>query len=352
MISESYMDKIKTINNSFKTKSFLPCYFLYGEEDYYLLNIKKSAIASFEDETNLNTKIFDKSNFDINESIRYLSNLPIFSEKKLIIFENIDYFKNKYSKNDSVKGKGFEKDLFINAIDKNKDINIVIFINFEFENNYNKYYSSNYLVKYVENNGIAVNLSKLNDKDTFSMVELRFKKNKVSIDRLDIAYLIRLCGNNLSNLYNEVDKLVAYVGEKKIVTKVDIENIVTKSLENNVFTLLKIYNEKKIEKALIFYGDLLSEGSYDNKAIFFTFASQFGNLIVCKDLMLKNKSTKEISEIMGLPFWRVKEMVEANKYTDLEVLKNKLKEITKLTINSANGNINDDCMLLILMDKV
>ena len=353
MISESYIDKIKIINNSFKTNNYFPFYFLYGEEDYYLFNIKKSALTYFSDESKLNIRIYNKNNFDINESISYLNSLPIFNEKKLIIFENIDYFKNRYNNKDNSKPtNNLVDDEFISSLDKNKDINIVIFINFETDNNYKKNYDSNQLVSYINKNGIALNFTKLNDKDTFNMVDSRFKKNKVDINKLDVAYIIRLCGNNLSNLYNEVDKIIAYVGEKKSVSKSDIESIVTKSLDNRVFTLLNLYNEKKIDKALTFYGDLLSEGSYDEKSIFMIFASQFGNLIVCKDLMLKNKSAKEISEIMGLQIWREKELVEANKYTDIDNLKNKLKQITNLTINNVNGNVNEDYMLLLLMDKV
>ena len=348
MANESYIDKIKLINNSFKTRNFLPFYFLYGEEDFYLYNIKKSAISYFDDESKLNIRIYDKNNFEINEAISYLGNLPVFNEKKLIIFDNVDYFKNKYSGKNNIN----QNDDFLKALDYNKDMNIVLFLFFETDNNYNKNFTSNYLANYINKTGITLNLTKLNDKDTFSIVESRFKKSKVNIDKLDIAYLIRVCGYSLSNLYNEIDKLIAYVGERRTISKDDIESIVTKSLDNSVFTLLKLYNEKKNEKALMFYGDLLSEGSYDKDAIFMIFASQFSNLIVCKDLMLKNKSAKEISDIMGLQFWRVKDLIEANKYTDIEVLKNKLKEITNLTINRINGNISEDFMLLLLMDKV
>lgn len=353
MVSESYIDKIKTINNSFKTKNFLPFYYLYGEEEYYLLNIKLSALNNFIDDAKLNIRVYDKNNFDIDEAIEYIGNLPIFNDKKLIIFENIDYFKSRFNQKDSVKNANDkEENEFINAIEKNKDINVIIFISTETENNYNKYYKTNYLVDYVSKNGIALNLSKLNDKDTFNMVETRFKKNKVIIDKLDIAYFIKLCGSNLSNLFNEIDKIVAYVGEKKHISRQDIDVIVTKSLDVSVFILLKLYNEKKYDKALMFYGDLLSEGAYDEKSIFIIFASQFSNLIVCKDLMLKNKSAKEIADIMNIQQWRVKELIEANKYTNIDSLKTKLKNITRLTINQINGDMNEDYMLLILMNKV
>ena len=346
MAKESYIEKVKLINNSFKTKQFMPFYFLYGEEKYYLVNIKKSALSNFEDDTKLNIRIYDKTNFNIDEVIKYVSNMPIMNEKKLIIFEDIDYFKNKKS------NKSTDNDGFIEIIDKNKDINIIIILNTETESGYAKYYSSNEYVEYFKKNGIVLDLSKLNDKDLFSMVESRFKKHKISINKLDIAYFINICGNDLLNLYNEIDKIAAYVGDKKVATRKDIDSIVTQNIDDSVFTLIELYNEKKQEKALKFYGDIMSDGSYNKNAVFSMFANQFSNLIICKDLMLKNKGSTEIAESMGLPLWKVNKLISANKYTNIENLKIKLKEITNLSIDKINGDINDDHMLILLMDKV
>lgn len=347
MAKESYIDDIKKINNSFKTKNFYPLYFIYGVEDFYIWNIKKSAINNFDDSLKANTRIYDKSNFDVDEVIRYLDNMPMMNDKKLIIFENIDYFKNKKNKDDKVNDR-----LLLDVIEKNKDINIIIVLNYEIEDGYNKYYTSNKFIEYFSNNGIVLNLTKLSEKDLCSMVESRFKKNKVNIDKFNISYLINICGDDLSNLNNEIDKLSAYVEKNNAVTKNDIDLIVTKSLANSVFTLLELYNEKKQDKAIEFYGNLVSDGSYNKNAIFSSFATQFSNLIVCKDLVEKNKASSEIAQIMNLPVWRVNKLIAACKYTNIDSLKSKLKEITKLSINKVNGNIDDDYMLILLMDKV
>ena len=55
---------------------------------------------------------------------------------------------------------------------------------------------------------------------------------------------------------------------------------------------------------------------------------------------------------MNLPVWRVNKLIAACKYTNIDSLKSKLKEITKLSINKVSGNIDDDYMLILLMDKV
>lgn len=352
MTKESYIDDIKKINNSFKTKNFYPMYFIYGIEDFYIWNIKKSAINNFDDSLKANTRIYDKSNFNVDEVIRYLDNMPMMNDKKLIIFENIDYFKNKKNKDDKNKVIKDNSSLLIDVIEKNKDINIIIVLNYEIEEGYNKYYTSNIFVDYFSKNGIVLNLTKLSEKDLCNMVESRFKKNKVIIDKFNVSYLISVCGDNLSNLNNEIDKLSAYVERNNTVTKNDIDLIVTKSLSNSVFKLLELYNEKKQDKAIEFYGNLVSDGSYNKNAIFSSFATQFSNLIVCKDLVEKNKASSEIAQIMNLPVWRINKLITACKYTNIEKLKSKLKEITKLSINKVNGNIDDDYMLILLMDKV
>ncbi len=352
MTKESYIDDIKKINNSFKTKNFYPMYFIYGIEDFYIWNIKKSAINNFDDSFKANTRIYDKSNFNVDEVIRYLDNMPMMNDKKLIIFENIDYFKNKKNKDEKNKGTKDNISLLIDVIEKNKDINIIIVLNYEIEEGYNKYYTSNIFVDYFSKNGFVLNLTKLSEKDLCNMVESRFKKNKVIIDKFNVSYLISVCGDNLSNLNNEIDKLSAYVERNNTVTKNDIDLIVTKSLSNSVFKLLELYNEKKQDKAIEFYGNLVSDGSYNKNAIFSSFATQFSNLIVCKDLVEKNKASSEIAQIMNLPVWRINKLITACKYTNIEKLKSKLKEITKLSINKVNGNIDDDYMLILLMDKV
>ena len=349
MSGDEILEKIKIINNSFKSKEYMPFYFLYGLEDYFLLNIKKYLLKTFEDETKLNTKIYDKSNFNINEIIKYVGNIPLMNEKKLIIFDNVEFFRCSKTDGDN---KNKEMEQLIENFEKNKDINIVLIVNNEEDSDYVKYYKSNPVVDYCKNNGIVLDIDRLDNSNLTKMVQARFKKSSINIDKLNIAYLINLCGNDLTNLYNEIDKLIAFVSDKKIVDKNDINEIVTRSLDDRVYNLVELYNNKRMEDAIKFYGDILSEGEHSKDEIFRTFANNYSYLIVCKDLMLKNKSMKEISDVMGLPTWRVKKLMDANKYASIDILKNKLKEITELSVNRIKGNINDDYMLILLMNKV
>ena len=342
MKSEEMLEKLKTISASIRSKEFLPFYYLYGNEDYFLTSVKKSIIKAFKDETQLNTKIYTKDNFNLEEVVKYLGNLPFMNDKKLIIFDNIDYF---------IKTKE-EKDAkaIVEAFDKSKDINIVLFIKFENEDRYAKNYDkNNVFLKYFSDNGIAVDSKKLDDDGLNKYVQNYFKKAGIEVDKLSLAYFVRTCGNSLNNLFNEADKLISFIGDRKKIDKKDIDEIVTRNIDDKIYNLIDLYNSNKKEEALKFYGDLITEGEKVG-GIFATFSYNYSNLLVCKDLMQRGKGQKEIAELMAIEPWRVSKLMNANKSVTLDTLKEKMKRITDISLSRVKGNLDEDYMVLLLMN--
>lgn len=342
MNSDEMIEKLKEISTSIKSKEYLPFYYLYGNEDYFLTSVKKSILKSFPDDTKLNTKIYNKENFNLGEVIKYIGNLPFMSDKKLIIFDNVDYFVNTRDEKDAKA--------MIDALNNAKDINIILFLKFENRDRYAKDYDKNNIfLKYFSENGIAVNTARLNSEGMLKYVVNHFKKAEIEIDKPSVAYFIMVCSGNLSNLFNEADKLIAYVGDKKKITKNDIDEIVTRGIDDKIFTLIDLYNSNRKEDALKFYGDLLTEGE-KNSGIFAAFSYNYSNLIVCKDLMQRGKGQKEISDLMGIESWRVSKLMNANKYVNIDTLSEKMKKITDISLARVKGNLDEDYMVLLLMN--
>lgn len=342
MNSDDMIEKLKKISASIRSKEYLPFYYLYGNEDYFLTSVKGSILKSFPDDTKLNTKVYNKENFDISEVIKYIGNLPFMSDRKLIIFDNLDYFINTRDEK--------EAKTMIDAMNSAKDINIVLFLKFENRDRYTKDYDKNNIfLKYFSENGIAVNTTKLDNEGMLKYLQNHFKKSEVEIDKPSIAYFIMVCGGSLSNLFNEADKLIAFVGDKKKITKSDIDEIVTRGIDDKIFTLIDLYNSNRKEDALKFYGDLLSEGE-KNASIFAAFSYNYSNLIVCKDLMQRGKGQKEIADLMGIESWRVGKLMSANKYVNIDTLSEKMKKITDISLARVKGNLDEDYMVLLLMN--
>jgi DNA polymerase-3 subunit delta len=142
---------------------------------------------------------------------------------------------------------------------------------------------------------------------------------------------------------------MAYIGDKGKVDKSDIDEIVTRNIDDKIYNLIDLYNSNKKEEALKFYGDLLSEGEKVG-GIFATFSYNYSNLIVCKDLMQRGKGQREIADTMGMEPWRVLKLMNANKYVNIDTLMEKMKKITDIALARVKGNLDEDYMVLLLMN--
>ena len=89
-----------------------------------------------------------------------------------------------------------------------------------------------------------------------------------------INLLIGYCGNNLSRIENELEKLKLYKLNEKEITTEDIENLVKKSLDSTIFNLIDKINEKDKVKIFKIYNELLEEGETEEK-IMYTIANHY-----------------------------------------------------------------------------
>lgn len=337
-MEESLLEKLKKIFADIRCKKFVPFYFIYGEEHFFISSLEANIKKYFDDATKLNTKTFDDENYDTNEAIKYIVNMPFMNEKKLIIFKNIDAFR-----------KGGQDERFIEALISAKDVNIVVVLMPEVERKYEeKYTKSNKIFDFFSKNGIVINSKKLAENDLSKYIINKFKKASIDIDRVEVAYLIKNVGRNLQTIFTEADKLIDYMDGKTKVERADIDACISRNVEDNVFKLIDFINLNKRSEALTLYGDLISEGASPFTLLTFL-TSNYKDLMVVKDLTENSKSVKEICEATKYPDWKVKKLIDANKSVTKEALADKLSKITKLSTDNMTGDIDESLVVELLL---
>ncbi|BBP90860.1 hypothetical protein BsIDN1_44780 [Bacillus safensis] len=66
--------------------------------------------------------------------------------------------------------------------------------------------------------------------------------------------LVMLCGGSLSSLFQEVRKLSTYIGEREEIELADVNQLVARSLEQNIFELInQIVNRRRSEAMQMFF---------------------------------------------------------------------------------------------------
>lgn len=243
----NYKELINDINNN----KLNTVYLFTGIEKYLIdktidMLREKYIDKSFE---TLNYVVLDGKDIDFDNILDACETLPFMAEKKLVIIKDI----NEVMEN---KGTDFDKRLgeYISKLDHYLTLIII-----DKSNSLNK--TSN-IYKAVKKLGGVVEFNKLKGRDLNAWVEKKFKEYNKNISYGNISYFIQSSSyniyNSLNTLYdleNEILKIVNYTQEKEI-SKEDIDLVLSRTLDTNIFNLLSYLNRRDSEAALRTFNEL------------------------------------------------------------------------------------------------
>lgn len=216
---------IDELNKQVKTGKLKNIYFFYGEEDY-LLN---KAITAIENKIitpgteDFNKFVFEGKKIAIEDILGAIEQYPQMSEKKLVIVKNSGFL-------NQVTTKEYK---LINEFSNNlPDYLCLIFT----EDNFEKKKEKN--VKFINEIGGVINFEFLPINRTEILLEEKISGYGKSILSKDVLYMINLCGQSLKRIFTELYKLINYVGDRKNITREDIDAVVTQTVEYRVFDML------------------------------------------------------------------------------------------------------------------
>lgn len=277
---------------------------------------------------------------DIDGIINEASTIGMFSLNKFIIINMDSYFKDK-------------KDI--------PNINLL-------ENYFDSYNSNSYLVFVCNSDSIdsrkkIVNLIKkygivkkleVNDNYLNDYVNNYLKDNGYKINNGDVVYFINRVGNNINNVTNELDKLMLYKINDKIINKNDIDLLTVENIDNSIYDLVNCILKNDNEKAIKLYNNFVNNGM-DVNQIVAIIAAQIRLLYQVKRLYNSGKSNDEIAKILEFKsVYRVKYLLSDSYYyseSDLVKYLSKLADIDN-AIKTSNGDGNMLMQLFIVKKDI
>ena len=162
---------------------------------------------------------------------------------------------------------------------------------------------------------------KLNEHELKKWVKERAKINGIIFDPDALELLITLVGTNMFMIMSEVDKLAMYASGEKQIDASMVEKLVSRSLEQNIFTLIEKVVQRKPEDALRIYYDLLKQNEEPIK-ILALLAGQFRLIYQVKELSRRGYGQQQMAGYLKTHPFRVKLAAgHANQFTDEELTK-------------------------------
>ena len=305
-------------------------YLFFGEESYLLqkkVNFWKKSFQSKHGEYNLS--VIDGLKENANSIISECETMPFLGEKRLIIIENLP---------PSMGAKLDDKKInaLLRFLDNIPESSVLVFVNSKPDKRTKFYKQLSKIAQVEEFKQISAG-----ELSIWVLNELKARGGKIL--PLATQYLIGKTGNNLWALHNEIDKLIAYAGEKPI-SENDIENLVTPVFDVNVFKLTDYIGAKQSKQAIDILNKLIDSGN-NSIQIFNMIIRQFRIFLQIDEM--KQKPASEIASALKLHPFVVQnslkqvrlfgrdELVKA--YKDLLEIDRKLKTgLIKISANNEN----------------
>ena len=276
-------------------------YLLCGKE-YYLIKNKLDEIIKDSKIDNIISMNFDA--FKIQDILNEVCYMDLFNENKLIIVNNFSFKKiNEKESNDLIKYLGTKTENVIifkcidDTLDNRKSIvkkfnELVTILNF---NKLKWGELSSYLYTYISSLGYKINNALVNK-------------------------IINMCGYNYysddnSYIFNEVDKLLLYKMEEKEIIDEDINSVINKDPDCELFDLIGAISKRN--KELIFTEfKKVKELNYDQNLICASICKQFRQQLQVKILFDENMNSDDIAIKLKMKSYPVKLLIDTmNVYT-------------------------------------
>ncbi len=153
-------------------------------------------------------------------------------------------------------------DYLINWINNCPDTTVLIIVV------YSNLSSNDKLLKAVSQKGIVLNFAKLkqsiyiNRDPMYQLVVDRLKAQNKSIAPDAFSELQKKTGNDMRQIFDELDKLITFIGNRQKIEKKDVEEIVAQSDFDGIFDLTSAVAQKSLPLALAKLKSLLDKGEH------------------------------------------------------------------------------------------
>ncbi|MGB9977331.1 DNA polymerase III subunit delta [Thermovenabulum sp.] len=312
-------------------------FLLYGSEGLLIEEavekIKKKYLKGGSEEMDFIK--FDGEEINSSDIIDSCLVVPFMSEKRVVLVKNASFL------SDSKSSKKIGEEKLANFIEKDFPEYACLILTCEKVDKRKKIYRT------IEKIGFIKEYKINNQKEKIQWIKKRAILYNKNLDETAAAYLAYYTGD-LYQTENEIKKIVFSFDENKVIKAEEIEEIISKNDETNIFELIDCIMENKKNLALSKLTELFKKGE-KGILVLHMISKHLINLFCIK---IAGEEVEKIGEKLGLhPFVFKKLKNQANNFS-IEKLKYALNLCEQLDFEIKKGRIDDKMGLEIFISRL
>lgn len=310
------------------------CYLILGTEKFLQDQVRAEIVKKIklEGEDDLNFLSFDMENASLEEVVAEAETLPFFGDQRLVFVEN-PYFLTGEKVNNGIEQN---TDLLTAYLKEPLESTVLVFFA-----PYEKLDERKKVTKQLKKTATIINVQQLNEKEVRQYLMNTLENSSIKMERNAIDLFLRLTDLDLSKMMRELQKLILYGQNQQQITVREVEQLVPKTLEHNIFDMTQYILKGKTEQALRLYEDLVMQGEGTIK-INAILLSQLRLFLQAKFLVKIGYQQANIAETLKIHPYRVKLAMQEVRKFDEQLLVQLFDQLVEMDYQIKTGQIEKE----------
>lgn len=323
------------------------CLLLYGNEEYFIDYSIKYIKGKYVDESyeSMNYAEFEKS-VALNDYFEFAETFPFMAEKKLCVLKEAEFLTSTGSMDKK------EEERLLKIIDENESC-ITIFVL-----KGGKPDSRKKIVKKLKDKRAVFEFIRLNEGELTKYIAEEFKNKNFSISMADSNYMANNCGYleyessvSLYHVNNEINKIIAHNKGKKTVSTGDLDLLMIKSVESNIFKLVDYICDNNKKKSFEILDEMLLN-NVPEQFIIHMITRQYRMIYQYLVLQKKGYSHNEITDKMKIKTFVGSKLSKQAKNLNMKTIEFYMKRILEMDKKIKTGEIDSRLGLELITNGV
>lgn len=195
------------------------------------------------------------------------------------------------------------------------------------------------LKKLLEENSSIINVSLPKETEIKPYITAYLTKKGYKYDETAVDELIFRIKGNFERADVELEKLMTYKYEDKIIKFTDVRLLVSKDLDDNIFDLVSAVIDGNKRKSMEIYDDLMVLNE-DESRIISLLINKFNEMYQTKVLVEKGYSKNDIANLFNYKPGRVYYMMKSASLVSMDKIKRNINDLIDIDYKIKSGQID------------
>lgn len=310
-------------------------YVFYGEETYLLETYRVRLLrALMEPEDEMMNYDEMHGEPDVRKLINSAETFPLMAERRMVVVNDSGIF---------ATGKSDDYEDLAAFFARVPDTTVLVFVETKID-------KRSRIFKAAQKYGYVVEFKPLKEDDLAKWMIIEAKRRRLKMDMVTAQYFINLAGNDMNMLHQEMEKVFSYKEGSGVILREDLDQIVTPSLETNIFRMMDAIGNQQVQEAFRIYKNLLQVGE-NVYMIYALLRRQIGLLYKTSVYVSERYDANTIASLMKVqPFVAKKNMAQARKFA-IDKLRNAMMELLDYDVAIKSGTIKPERVVELMIAK-